>query len=29
MARFIDGLDVSRDVKEELKFLSPQTYTGI
>ena len=29
MARFIDGLDVSRDVKEELKLLSPQTYTGI
>lgn len=29
MAEFIDKLDVSQDVKEELKLLSPQTYTGI
>ncbi len=29
MAEFIDSLDVSKDVKEELKLLSPQTYTGI
>jgi adenylosuccinate lyase len=29
MAEFIETLDVSRDVKEELKLLSPQTYTGI
>ncbi len=29
MERFIEGLDVSRDVKEELKLLSPQSYTGI
>lgn len=26
---FIDGLDVSADIKAELKRLSPQTYTGI
>ena len=26
---FIDGLDVSESVKEELRRLSPQTYTGI
>ena len=25
---FIDGLDVSEDLKEELKLLSPQSYTG-
>ena len=29
MAEFIDQLDVSIDVKEELKLLSPQTYTGV
>ena len=29
MVEFIDNLDVSKDVKEELKLLSPQTYTGI
>jgi len=29
MAEFIDSLDVSKDVKEELKLLSPQTYTGV
>ncbi len=28
MLEFIDQLDVSTDVKEELKLLSPQTYTG-
>lgn len=29
IALFIDGLDVSESVKEELRRLSPQTYTGI
>ncbi len=29
MAEFINQLDVSADVKEELKLLSPQTYTGV
>ena len=29
IAQFIDGLDVSESVKEELRRLSPQTYTGI
>ncbi len=29
MAEFIEKLDVSREVKEELKMLSPQTYTGV
>ena len=29
MQRFIDGLDVSERVKEELRKLSPQTYTGV
>lgn len=29
IALFIDGLDVSESVKEELRLLSPQTYTGI
>lgn len=29
IAQFIDGLDVSDSVKEELRRLSPQTYTGI
>lgn len=29
IALFIDGLDVSDSVKEELRRLSPQTYTGI
>ncbi|MDR2890114.1 MAG: adenylosuccinate lyase [Alistipes sp.] len=29
MAEFIDGLDVSDAVKEELRALSPRTYTGI
>lgn len=29
MAAFIDQLDVSDDVKAELKLLSPQSYTGV
>jgi adenylosuccinate lyase len=29
MAEFIDQLNVSADVKVELKLLSPQTYTGV
>jgi len=29
MAEFIDQLDVSADVKAELKLLSPQSYTGV
>ncbi|NPA36965.1 MAG: adenylosuccinate lyase [Chlorobi bacterium] len=29
LAGFIDSLDVSDDVKEELKLLSPHSYTGI
>lgn len=29
IALFIDGLDVSESLKEELRRLSPQTYTGI
>jgi adenylosuccinate lyase len=29
MTEFIDGLDVSDKVKEELRALSPRTYTGM
>ncbi len=29
IARFIDGLDVEERVKEQLRRLSPQTYTGV
>ena len=29
MQRFIDGLDVDERVKEELRRLSPETYTGV
>ena len=29
LARFIDGLDVSVEVKAELKQITPETYTGI
>lgn len=29
IANFIDGLDVSTDVKDELKALTPQSYTGL
>jgi adenylosuccinate lyase len=29
IARFIDGLDVNESVKQELKAITPQTYTGI
>lgn len=29
MAKFIDGLDVPDSVKEEMRAISPQTYTGI
>ena len=29
MANFIDGLDVSNDIKSELKQITPQNYTGI
>ncbi len=29
MAEFIDQLDVSIDIKQELKLLTPQTYTGV
>lgn len=29
IARFIDGLDVSAGVKEELKAITPQNYTGL
>ncbi len=28
-AAFIDGLEVSEEVKKRLKSLSPETYTGI
>jgi len=29
MARFIEGLDVSEDVKKELKAITPHNYTGV
>ncbi len=29
IARFIDGLDVDEAIKQELKAITPQTYTGI
>ena len=29
IAAFIEGLDVAESVKEELRRLSPQTYTGV
>nr|WP_321452471.1 adenylosuccinate lyase [uncultured Carboxylicivirga sp.] len=29
MAKFIEGLDVSESVKDEMRAISPQTYTGI
>ncbi len=29
MASFIEGLDVSENIKEELRALSPQSYTGV
>lgn len=29
ISKFIDGLDVSQDVKNELKQITPQNYTGI
>ena len=29
MAKFIEGLDVSEDVKEEMRTISPQSYTGV
>jgi len=28
MAQFIDGLDVNNSIKEELKSITPQNYTG-
>jgi adenylosuccinate lyase len=29
MAKFIDGLDVADSVKEEMRAISPQNYTGV
>ena len=29
MLDFVEGLDISEDVKEELRALSPHTYIGI
>ncbi|MBS2098466.1 adenylosuccinate lyase [Carboxylicivirga linearis] len=29
MAKFIEGLDVSEEVKEEMRTISPQSYTGV
>ena len=29
MANFIDGLEVSNEIKAELKSITPQNYTGV